>query len=52
VTGIYDRNEYLVEKRRALDAWAALLSIGPRRLRLEMPMPAGTRLFLKIEACA
>jgi integrase len=26
VTGIYDRNEYLVEKRRALDAWAALLA--------------------------
>jgi hypothetical protein len=26
VTGIYDRNEYLPEKRRALDAWAALLS--------------------------
>jgi integrase len=25
VTGVYDRNEYLAEKRRALDAWAALL---------------------------
>jgi integrase len=25
VTGIYDRNEYLSEKRRALDAWASLL---------------------------
>ena len=25
VTGVYDRNEYLTEKRRALDAWAALL---------------------------
>jgi integrase len=25
VTGVYDRNEYLPEKRRALDAWAALL---------------------------
>jgi len=22
VTGIYDQNEYLAEKRRALDAWA------------------------------
>jgi integrase len=26
VTGVYDRNEYLVDKRRALDAWAALLA--------------------------
>ena len=26
VTGVYDRNEYLSEKRRALDAWAALLA--------------------------
>ncbi len=26
VTGVYDRNEYLAEKRRALDAWAALLA--------------------------
>ena len=26
VTGVYDRNEYLPEKRRALDAWAALLT--------------------------
>ena len=26
VTGIYDRNAYLSEKRRALDAWAALLA--------------------------
>ena len=26
VTSVYDRNEYLAEKRRALDAWAALLS--------------------------
>ena len=25
VTGIYDRNAYLPEKRKALDAWAALL---------------------------
>jgi integrase len=25
VTAVYDRNEYLVEKRRALDSWAALL---------------------------
>ena len=25
VTGVYDRNEYLPEKRRALDAWAALM---------------------------
>jgi integrase len=25
VTSVYDRNEYLAEKRRALDAWAALL---------------------------
>lgn len=25
VTGVYDRNEYLPEKRRALDAWASLL---------------------------
>jgi hypothetical protein len=25
VTAVYDRNEYLPEKRRALDAWAALL---------------------------
>jgi integrase len=25
VTGIYDRNEYLTEKRRALEAWSALL---------------------------
>jgi integrase len=25
VTAVYDRNEYLAEKRRALDAWAALL---------------------------
>lgn len=25
VTGVYDRNEYLVEKRRALEAWAQLL---------------------------
>jgi hypothetical protein len=25
VTGVYDRNEYLSEKRWALDAWAALL---------------------------
>jgi integrase len=25
VTGVYDRNEYLAEKRRALDAWAVLL---------------------------
>jgi integrase len=25
VTGVYDRNEYLSEKRRALDAWASLL---------------------------
>jgi integrase len=27
VTGVYDRNEYLTEKRRALDAWASLLSL-------------------------
>jgi len=26
VTGIYDRNEYLPEKRRALDRWAVLLA--------------------------
>lgn len=26
VTGVYDRNEYLPEKRKALDAWAALLA--------------------------
>ena len=26
VTGVYDRNEYLPEKRRALDAWAARLA--------------------------
>ena len=26
VTGVYDRNAYLAEKRRALDAWAALLA--------------------------
>jgi integrase len=26
VTGVYDRNEYLPEKRKALDAWAALLT--------------------------
>jgi integrase len=26
VTGVYDRHAYLSEKRRALDAWAALLS--------------------------
>ncbi len=26
VTAIYDRNTYLPEKRKALDAWAALLS--------------------------
>lgn len=26
VTAIYDRNSYLAEKRRALDAWAALLA--------------------------
>lgn len=26
VTGSYDRNDYLSEKRRALDAWSALLS--------------------------
>ena len=26
VTGVYDRNEYLSEKRRALAAWASLLS--------------------------
>jgi len=26
VTGVYDRNDYLPEKRRALDAWAALLT--------------------------
>jgi integrase len=25
VTGIYDRHEYLAEKRSALDAWAAYL---------------------------
>lgn len=25
VTAVYDRNEYLADKRRALDAWAALL---------------------------
>ena len=25
VTGTYDRNEYLSEKRRALDAWASRL---------------------------
>lgn len=25
VTSIYDRNEYLADKRRALDAWAGLL---------------------------
>ena len=25
VTGVYDRNAYLAEKRRALSAWAALL---------------------------
>ena len=25
VTGVYDRNQYLSEKRRALDAWANLL---------------------------
>jgi len=25
VTGIYDQNEYLPEKRRALEAWAMLL---------------------------
>jgi len=25
VTGVYDRNEYLPEKRRALGAWSALL---------------------------
>jgi hypothetical protein len=26
VTAVYDRNAYLPEKRRALDAWARLLS--------------------------
>lgn len=26
MTGVYDRNEYLPEKRKALDAWAALLA--------------------------
>ena len=26
VTGVYDRNEYLPEKRRALGAWSALLN--------------------------
>jgi len=26
VTGVYDRNAYLTDKRRALDAWAALLT--------------------------
>ena len=26
VTGVYDRNEYLSDKRKALDAWAALLA--------------------------
>ena len=26
VTGVYDRNEYLPEKRRALDAWASVLA--------------------------
>lgn len=26
VTAVYDRNEYLVDKRKALDAWAALLA--------------------------
>lgn len=26
VTGVYDRNEYLPEKRRALDAWAMFLT--------------------------
>ena len=26
VTGVYDRNDYLAEKRRALDGWAGLLT--------------------------
>jgi len=26
VTSVYDRNEYLAQKRNALDAWASLLS--------------------------
>ena len=39
VTAIYDRNAYLPEKRRALDAWAELLqgmtSTGPATLQVQ-----------------
>jgi len=45
VTAIYGRNAYLSEKRRALDAWAALLSEivggGPRSSNV-VGIPRGT----------
>jgi hypothetical protein len=44
VTGIYDRHEYLAEKRSALDAWAAYLGnlITPPGANV-VPMRAATR---------
>ena len=45
VTGVYDRNEYLSEKRRAIDAWAALLVEvvvnGERRTKVVTPKALG-----------
>ena len=44
VTGIYDRYEYLEEKRRALEAWGAYLRnlIAPRDENV-VPMRQGAR---------
>ena len=44
VTSVYDRHEYLSEKRRALDAWAALLQsivTGAERPENVVPLTAG-----------
>ena len=44
VTGVYDRNEYLSDKRKALDAWATLLA--------QMASPCRTsRALLLIAPC-
>ena len=44
VTGVYDRNQYLIEKRRALDAWARLL------LEIVSPPSAHARREVRAEA--
>ena len=44
VTAVYDRNEYLSEKRKALDSWAALLAeivSGKPRAGNVTPISAG-----------